>query len=706
MTQAPLLTPLRNSARLRIGLIGAAFALPWCIALWLSLRHTHSIQFASGAVSAIVVLAAAALFFKLRHITTRWCIHQLNQTRKDVEDSADLLLQHSSLTPIQTLQRERLIQRLSKAPADLRPHWPLRKLIIGLCLAALSASIVLFWPNKATLVDLQAQHASASTPAGPIKLLRSSLSAHPPAYTHLPNIQSDALSIKTVQASQLYWQLHFSRQPKQAALKLFDGRRLPLQRKGEAWIASMPLMASTLYRIEIDGALLNTEKPWRLEASADQAPQIKVIQPEHSLTSASPTQQRWALAFEASDDFGLSRQATLHITHAQGSGENIQFQTRTLPLQGQGDLKRLRFTHTLNLPALGLQPGDDLIVQLEVEDNRRPQPQRVRSSSLILRVQTQQQAEAAGIEGAVKRVLPAYFRSQRQIILDAEALQKEKPKLAEHKFIERSDSIGVDQRILRLRYGQFLGEEASGAPKLPTADGDTDGDHEGEDHSDAHDHAQPSEPTVFGQESNLLESYGHTHDNAEATTLLDPETRATLKKALDQMWQSELHLRQGKPDQALPFAYKALGFIKQVQQASRIYLARVGPELPPIDETRRLTGKRDGLTSRPDMLQPATSANPSLALLWQRLGETTLSPLNAADLKALHEAAPRAEDPLALQAAIDVLQHQNNCLSCRSELRRLIWPLLSTPPASVTRRPTPSAQGLRYLDALQREKTP
>jgi hypothetical protein len=37
------------------------------------------------------------------------------------------------------------------------------------------------------------------------------------------------------------------------------------------------------------------------------------------------------------------------------------------------------------------------------------------------------------------------------------------------------------------------------------------------------------------------------------------------------MWSAEGELRQGRPEQALPFAYKALGFIKQVQQAERIY---------------------------------------------------------------------------------------------------------------------------------------
>ena len=66
-------------------------------------------------------------------------------------------------------------------------------------------------------------------------------------------------------------------------------------------------------------------------------------------------------------------------------------------------------------------------------------------------------AEATGVEGMVKRTLPAYFRSQRQIIIDAEALLKQRNALDADTFVKRADAIGVDQRILRLRYGQFLG---------------------------------------------------------------------------------------------------------------------------------------------------------------------------------------------------------------------------------------------------------
>ena len=62
----------------------------------------------------------------------------------------------------------------------------------------------------------------------------------------------------------------------------------------------------------------------------------------------------------------------------------------------------------------------------------------------------------------MQKTLPAYFRSQRQIIIDSEALLAERAALDEAKFLARADAIGVDQKILRLRYGQFLGEESEG----------------------------------------------------------------------------------------------------------------------------------------------------------------------------------------------------------------------------------------------------
>lgn len=62
--------------------------------------------------------------------------------------------------------------------------------------------------------------------------------------------------------------------------------------------------------------------------------------------------------------------------------------------------------------------------------------------------------------------------------------------------------------------------------------------------------------------------------------------------ALEQMWQSELHLRLFEPEKALPFQHKALEYLKTVQQKSRVYVQRTGFDPPPIREVeKRLSGE-------------------------------------------------------------------------------------------------------------------
>jgi hypothetical protein len=329
---------------------------------------------------------------------------------------------------------------------------------------------------------------------------------------------------------------------------------------------------------------------------------------------------------------------------------------------------------------------------------------------------------AEGLDGLARQILPAYFRSQRQIIIDAEALIVEKPRLSADVFLARSDTIGVDQRLLRLRYGQFLGEESEGAPSLPTSDlptadlatddsseaqhdhddHDDHGDH-GHDHGhDGHDHGPPPAPTDgFGNSSGVVEAFGHIHDLPEAATLLDPRTREILRSALREMWQSELHLRQGAPQDALPYANRALELIKQVQQADRIYLPRVGSQLPPVDESRRLGGKRDGIAPRALPVAPSREEDPVLAA-WRGLDANAAPDIAALDaLQAWAATHPaRVRDPLALVAAVDALRIDPACRSCLDELRAVLWAAMQRPPAGIAPRDAGGETGHRYLEAL------
>jgi hypothetical protein len=711
-----------------------------------------------GLLGLLVVLGVAVL--AARRLDQAWLVRRLDRDA-DLEDSSDLLFAPpGQLGPLQALQRQRLEQRLRSTPRDLRPAWPWRRGWPWSLLGLLACAAVLLWPHSAHRPTAGKDRGTAAAGAGTgaPTLGQARLHSTPPAYTGLLPTRLPGLDARVPAGTRLHWQLQVHPAPRSVALRLTDGRSVALARQGttDHWQGQWIAERASLYRILIDGAPAD-RRLHRLDVLPDRPPQVRVLAPEQSLVLWTPSNGGWTLRFEASDDYAVAASAELRLTLAQGSGENITFTTQRRTLGGSGPARQRGFSTTLQPQALGMAAGDDLIAQLIVHDTRQPGPQEGRSASVILRWPPPEQTMAAGLEASVKQTLPAYFRSQRQIIIDAEALLKEKPRLDAATYLKRADAIGVDQRLLRLRYGQFLGEESEGAPKgpptadapptsdapaddLPTADMPTADapaapaaaapaparDEHGHDAHD-HDHAAASEAGAaalddhahahgdggperhgFGQAQDVLSEFGHTHDHAEAATLLDPQTRALLRAALDQMWQSEGELRQGHPERALPFANKALGFIKQVQQAERIYLARVGTQLPPIDPGRRLSGDRAGLGDRAAGLDTRPDPDPSALQLWDALGEQAPVPDAALARYAqwLQTRQDRLPDPLSLAAAVETLRAEPDCASCRAQLRAQVWRTLVAPPAPVRRRPTPDARGQRYLDALRQEPPP
>lgn len=695
-----------RAARRRDLAILVALGLPWLAAGALLAQRLGGAAAGRWTLLALVAVLALAAMRVWRARDAVWLVRALNARRPDMEDSADLLCADAASTELQQLQRQRLLARLGQNPADLRAPWPRTALLGSLLLAAAVGAAVLVWPSPAEHATLPPAGDARRDDAAVPQLRQARIDVEPPAYTGRAARTESSLSLRAEAGARLRWRLDFSPPPQHAALVLLDGRRLPLTREGERgdWISELALERALLYRLEADGRNLSPA-PERLDLIPDRPPQIRLLAPETSLTLATRGQRQWSIALEADDDYGLAPDASLIITHTQGSGESIAVNERRLRLRGEGDARRQRYAHTLDLRALGFAEGDDLIVQLRVRDTRAPQPQEARSASLILRWAPASGAPAGEFEAAVRRVMPAYFRSQRQIILDAEALLREQAALAPDRFAQRSDALGVDQRILRLRYGQFMGEESEDAGARGH---DEHADEHTEEHGEhaGHDHGQgaPAQATELGRDMDLIAAFGHTHDIPEAATLLDPRTRATLRRALDQMWQSELGLRQAQPAQSLPHAYRALELIKEVQQAERIYLARTDSDLPPIDFGRRLGGKREGLASRPDPLRPARDAAPDPGQLWRALEDPDAPPPDAALLERARAAA-LADEALDLAAAIDTLAQQPDCRHCRAALRAALWSRLRLPAAAVPRRAAADAHGARYLDALD-ETTP
>jgi hypothetical protein len=169
-------------------------------------------------------------------------------------------------------------------------------------------------------------------------------------------------------------------------------------------------------------------------------------------------------------------------------------------------------------------------------------------------------------------VKPELFRSERQIIIETEQLLREKDTIKVEDFKKRSNNLGFDQKLLRLRYGKFLGEESEsgGDP----AEGNS-----------------LDNPTDFSNAAKINDAYTDKHDNAEDATFLEPGTKNQLKATLNEMWSAELRLRTYKPREALPFAYKALRLLKDLQQKSRAYVAKTSAKIAPLKPAeKRLTG--------------------------------------------------------------------------------------------------------------------
>ena len=711
MTIDPRLHELGRSARLRRGAITILFALP------VSLFVVACAARIAGARGALLFAAIAGIALAefarraMRSIDEAWIARRLDAEPR-LEDSSDLLFRNADeLSPLQQLQRGRLQRRLeADPPADIAPQWPWRMLGVVWALTLLAIVLVAFVPRSlSSRSNSQTAAASANAQATEIDQVRLEVAA--PAYTRVAAHSVATLETRVPEGSHIAWRLHFTPQPKAASLNFHDGSRVDLQRDGDDWFGTRTLTASALYRIALDGAPpLTDDRLHRLDAIADQPPDVRVIQPEKSLTLLTDGQRDWDLAFEASDDYGIAA-ASLTITLAQGNGENVTFKEQTLALAGE-DLdasnpgRHQRYRHRLDLAALGIAKGDDVIVRLAVSDNRQPQANTTKSASFILRWPPETASDSVGMEGLVERTMPAYFRSQRQIIIDTQNLIADQPTLTDDAVLARSDGIGVDQKILRLRYGQFLGEESetrseaeSPAEKKPAANEADAGRADAlTKREDEHKHFLNVEK--FGDAGAVTAEYGHVHDVAEAATLIDPETKATLKAALNEMWDAELHLRQGRPAEALPFENKALGYIKQVQQSSRIYLARVGLELPAVDESRRLSGDRKGLGDRESALAPADTEDSGALALWQALDAHAELDMESLE-RWVRARSSKIPDALALLAASDRVRHDSACAECRRQLRSLLWPLLPQPATAVESRSAPDAVGRAYLDALR-----
>ncbi len=542
--------------------------------------------------------------------------YYLNRRYPALEDSADLLLREpETLSPLARLQRERTQDLLEREAVVLPLKWGRS---LGLFAASLAVSAALYVlplsgapdaTNPIPIAFYPPDSLMGENAVPPPQLTKMEIRVRPPAYTGLKAYGAADPDIKAPEGSLIAWELSFDRRLVAGRIQIGEEDGIRLEgNSADAYTARYVLSKTTFYRPTWrgDDSLWVGSDYFRLEAIPDQAPKIEVtgLQPYLELSFEEGIQIPFTV--KVTDDYGIS-DARMVATLSRGEGESVQFRDDTLRFAQNFRQKKKEYNlrYTLDLDKLGMRPGDELYLHIEAADNRTLSDVALaKSGKFIIAFQNPDALKMDMAGGLAVNRLPEYFRSQRQIIIDTEKLISEEKDLDPETFQQRSNNIAIDQKLLRLRYGQFLGEEfqtvigavPEGALDHEEGDGH---DHAGEEEHDHAEHAEEVE-TLGSEDEEIaeLEPYYHAHDMSAEATFFDATTKAKLQAALAEMWDAELHLRMGRPEPALPYEYAALKLIKEIQQASRVYVQRIGFEPPTFNEAeKRLTGERDDIAN-------------------------------------------------------------------------------------------------------------
>jgi hypothetical protein len=269
--------------------------------------------------------------------------------------------------------------------------------------------------------------------------------------------------------------------------------------------------------------------------------------------------------------------------------------------------------------------------------------------------------------------------------------QQQQKQVTKQQFNFTSNELGFDQKTLRLRYGQFLGEEAdSGIPEGFEPEEEEHTDEEGKEIDPtkigAHEHDTKNEHNLVAdkkidlhdhkiqtsvedeKEEDPFKALVHQHDNQEEATFFMVSIKTKLKMALSVMWDAELHLRLYDPAKSLPYQYKALNLLKEISNDSRIYVHRIGFDPPPLKEEKRLTADLAEVKSSTNLYSVDISNKfPAITAAISLLEKLTIQKQPQLTV-ANKDMLSKAGDELAMLA----IEHPGTFLNSLSLIRNLV----------------------------------
>ncbi|HRE68231.1 MAG TPA: hypothetical protein PLM56_12450 [Cyclobacteriaceae bacterium] len=587
----------------------AAALLTWAILGWIYVSEglRWSVTIAAGIITGLTL----AYFRNLFTTDTNFLIHYLNNQYPVLEDSADLLrVENEELNLIQRIQQARVTERFDELYPEIKlPNKIGTTSVVATSLFFVAILLMAFAPGAEQRINSQLRKEinQINKQSDEIKLESLEVTITPPKYTAQPSRRSESLQLTLPEGSNVLWTARFNKSVNSwlilsgrdsVAFTYADGMHKANQQLTEtgfyqlAWQENSNWIHSDYYKIEVH---------------KDQAPRIEVKELDQFTRLSFTSNLKVNLKATLQDDHGLT-QAGVIATVSKGSGESVKFREEKLAFSSPEQIKgkQVNASVTLDLLKLGMEPGDELYFYVEARDNKEPQPNYNRTETFFIAIQDTTRYEVVDDEGLGVDLMPEYFRSQRQIIIDTEKLLKEKKRITTQQFKFTSNELGYDQKVLRLRYGQFMGEEFEDQIGGVTVSPEELADETAEETVErlSHKHDTENEHNLVEQkkqaadnhnhgeekEGDLLAAFAHQHDDGEVATFFIESMRTKLKAALTVMWDAELYLRLYEPEKSLPYQYTALKLLKEISNDSRIYVHRTGFDPPPLKEERRLSG--------------------------------------------------------------------------------------------------------------------
>lgn len=405
---------------------------------------------------------------------------------------------------------------------------------------------------------------------------------------------------------------------------------VPVRREGERWRIAVNIGARpALVRLRHPSG----ERIVALEPRPDSAPTVRLQLPARD-TVMREARGAIALSAEVHDDIGIASAAFEYIV-SSGEGESFQFRSGTLGARRFDGASSATLTASLALDALALKPGDMVHLRAVARDgNTVSGPGAGASETRVLRVARAGEYDSVAVEGAPPPEADKSLISQRMLIIQTEALDRRRPRLARETLLAESRVIARDQTRLRRRVGDIIFARLGDDPS---------GEHgHGPDEEPAAPAVEPARPDSAARDSTGRAAAGagrsareiaaaDSADSAHAALLraasaatgggeeiLDFEGDETpvvainrpLLEAYNAMWEASRELEQGETARALPPMRRALAAIQRARQAERIYLRGKAPAVV-VDLARvRLTGKDTG---GPTTRLPRPPADPDAA---------------------------------------------------------------------------------------------